>query len=132
MDESGIESQSGERRAAEEDLLCRGDVLERADVQVSGGAPRHRTRVLRRGQDQPQGANISSITFILNHILRLGSVGFRSQFTTQTSISSLNTLTSQYSVYQIDEDQISLNKDRPLGEGNFGIVFKGMYIFSLN
>merc|ERR1712062_737798 len=58
-----------------------------------------------------------------------GSVGFRSQFTTQTSISSLNTLTSQYSVYQIDEDQISLNKDRPLGEGNFGIVFKGMFFF---
>ena len=69
---------------------------------------------------------------ILNHLLLLGSVGFRSQFTTQTSISSLNTLTSQYSVYQIDEDQISLNKDRPLGEGNFGIVFKGMCIFSLN
>ena len=44
-----------------------------------------------------------------------------------TSISSsFSTLTS-YSVYQIDEDQISLNKDRPLGEGNFGIVFKGVW-----
>ena len=58
-----------------------------------------------------------------------GSVGFRSQFTMQTSISSLSTLTSQCSVYQIDEDDIRLNKDRPLGEGNFGIVFKGTHIF---
>ena len=50
---------------------------------------------------------------------------FSSQFTVQTSISSL----SQYSVsvYQINETQISLNKDRPLGEGNFGIVYKGVW-----
>jgi hypothetical protein len=56
-----------------------------------------------------------------------GSVGYQSQLTMHTSISSsFSTLTS-YSVYQIDEDQISLNKDRPLGEGNFGIVFKGVW-----
>ncbi len=54
---------------------------------------------------------------------------FRSQSTMQTSISSLSTLTSQYSVsvYQINEAQIRLNKDRPLGEGNFGIVYKGVW-----
>ena len=57
----------------------------------------------------------------------IGSVGYQSQLTMHTSISSsFSTLTS-YSVYQIDEDQISLNKDRPLGEGNFGIVFKGVW-----
>ena len=54
-------------------------------------------------------------------------MGYQSQLTMHTSISSsFSTLTS-YSVYQIDEDQISLNKDRPLGEGNFGIVFKGVW-----
>ena len=55
-----------------------------------------------------------------------GSVvnSLRSEFTMQTSISSFSTLTSQYSFYQIDDDQIIMNKDRPLGEGNFGIVYK--------
>ena len=51
---------------------------------------------------------------------------YRSQFTMQTTLSNMS-LYSMPSIYSIHDDQIELNKDRPLGEGNFGIVFKGIW-----
>jgi hypothetical protein len=53
---------------------------------------------------------------------------YMSQFTNLTSISSLSSSSSIYSIpsiYRLDDKQISWNKDRPIGEGNFGIVFRG-------
>ena len=49
-----------------------------------------------------------------------------SQFTSQTSLASQSaSLYSVSSIYQLDETQLSLNQDRPLGEGNFGVVYRG-------
>ena len=50
-----------------------------------------------------------------------GSVmnSYMSQFTMQTSISSLSScIYSMPSIYQLDDKQISWNKERPIGEGN--------------
>ena len=47
-----------------------------------------------------------------------------SQFTSQTSLSSLYSMNS---IYQIDSSQrLKLNKDSPIGQGQFGIVYKGI------
>ena len=51
---------------------------------------------------------------------------YRSQLTMQTSISNWSLMTMP-SIYCIEGYQITLNKDRPLGEGNFGIVYKGVW-----
>ena len=52
---------------------------------------------------------------------------FRSQFTMQTTLSSNMSLFSMPSIYNINDDQVKLNTGRPLGEGNFGIVYKGLW-----
>ena len=49
-----------------------------------------------------------------------------SQFTSQTSLASQSaSLYSISSIYQLEQSQLSLNQDRPLGEGNFGVVYRG-------
>ena len=50
-----------------------------------------------------------------------------SQFTSQTSLSSFNSIYSMNSIYQLDSSQrLELNKDFPIGQGQFGIVYKGV------
>ena len=50
-----------------------------------------------------------------------------SQFTSQTSLASYSTLYSMSSIYQLSsESQLELNMEFPLGEGNFGVVYKGV------
>ena len=50
-----------------------------------------------------------------------------SQFTSQTSLSSFNSIYSMNSIYQLDSTQrLELNKDFPIGQGQFGIVYKGV------
>ncbi|TRY68639.1 hypothetical protein TCAL_08883, partial [Tigriopus californicus] len=50
-----------------------------------------------------------------------------SQFTSQTSLSSFTTTDSVSSIYTIDNDtQLTFNEERPLGVGNFGVVYKGI------
>ncbi len=50
-----------------------------------------------------------------------------SAFTSQTSLASFSTLYSMSSIYQLSsESQLELNTEFPLGEGNFGVVYKGV------
>ena len=50
-----------------------------------------------------------------------------SQFTSQTSLASFSTLYSMSSIYQLSsESQLELSTEFPLGEGNFGVVYKGV------
>ncbi len=50
-----------------------------------------------------------------------------SQLTSQTSLASFSTLYSMSSIYQLNsESQLELNTEIPLGEGNFGVVYKGV------
>ena len=50
-----------------------------------------------------------------------------SQFTSQTSLGSFSTLYSMSSIYQLtSESQLEYSTDYPLGEGNFGVVYKGV------
>ena len=50
-----------------------------------------------------------------------------SQLTSQTSLASFSTLYSMSSIYQLNSDsQLELNTEFPLGEGNFGVVYKGV------
>lgn len=50
-----------------------------------------------------------------------------SQFTSQTSLGTFSGLYSMSSIYQLSsEDQLELNTEFPLGEGNFGVVYKGV------
>ncbi len=59
-----------------------------------------------------------------------GSSLFRadgSQLTSQTSLASFSTMYSMSSIYQLNsESQLELNTEFPLGEGNFGVVYKGV------
>eukprot|EP00095_Tigriopus_kingsejongensis_P006153 snap_masked-scaffold40_size501252-processed-gene-0.1 protein:Tk06153 transcript:snap_masked-scaffold40_size501252-processed-gene-0.1-mRNA-1 annotation:"tyrosine-protein kinase hopscotch" len=53
-----------------------------------------------------------------------------SHMTSLTSLSSSFTTTDSISVasiYEIDEHKLTFNEHRPLGEGNFGLVFKGIW-----
>lgn len=50
-----------------------------------------------------------------------------SQFTSQTTLASYHTHYSMSSIYQLSrESQLELNRDVPLGQGNFGVVYKGV------
>ena len=50
-----------------------------------------------------------------------------SQFTSQTSLSSFNSIYSMNSIYQLDStSRLELNRDSPIGQGQFGIVYKGV------
>lgn len=49
-----------------------------------------------------------------------------SQATYQTSLGSVCSAYSMSTIYQIHDKQLEFNKDFPLGEGNFGVVFKGV------
>ena len=50
-----------------------------------------------------------------------------SQFTSQTSLSSFSSVYSRNYIYQLDSTQrLELNKDFPIGQGQFGIVYKGV------
>ena len=53
-----------------------------------------------------------------------------SQFTSQTSLGSFSTLYSMSSIYEINNEQLQLNEDIPLGQGNFGIVYRGVLTHS--
>ncbi len=56
-----------------------------------------------------------------------GFVGFGSSaLTSQTSLASFSTLCSMSSIYQLEQSQLELNTEFPLGEGNFGVVYKGV------
>ena len=62
-----------------------------------------------------------------SHSSMSGAIDNWSQFTSQTSLSSFNSIYSMNSIYQLDSSQrLELNRDFPIGQGQFGIVYKGV------